>query len=192
MKTGGELRCSRTQRMSYCIVELLLLFHFKSVVFLLYLRQEEHMISPRLYSGVRGAQSFVFCVVFCRSMFILFFQPFHCLSFDLWSLIIPLWYLQTFLINSISNNLINSISFNLINSISNNLINSISNNLINSISNNLINSISNNLINSISYNLINSISNNLINSISNNLINCISNNLINSISYNLINCISNN
>jgi hypothetical protein len=42
---------------------------------------------------VRAAQSLVFCVVFCRSLFVLlffFFCPLHCLSFDLRLLITPL------------------------------------------------------------------------------------------------------
>jgi len=31
----------------------------------------EHLSSPQLFSGIRVAQSFLFCVVFCRSFFVL-------------------------------------------------------------------------------------------------------------------------
>ena len=44
--------------------------------------------SVRILSGIRAAQSSVFCVVFCRPLFIilsLFVWPLHCLPvFDLW------------------------------------------------------------------------------------------------------------
>jgi len=36
------------------------------------LRPALHMSSPRCFSGVRVARSLVFCVVFCRSLFVLF------------------------------------------------------------------------------------------------------------------------
>jgi len=45
----------------------------------------EHLRSPPVFSGVRVAWSFVFCVVFSRSMFVLisfFFCPLCCLSFS--------------------------------------------------------------------------------------------------------------
>jgi hypothetical protein len=45
------------------------------------------------FCGVRGAWSLVFCVVFCRSLFLLFFWPLCILSFDLW-ILITLWYLN--------------------------------------------------------------------------------------------------
>ena len=43
------------------------------------------------FDGVRVAQSLVFCVLFCGSLFVLFFWPLSCLSFfDLHILIAPL------------------------------------------------------------------------------------------------------
>ena len=45
------------------------------------------------FSGVRVAQSFLFCVMFCRSLFVplyFFFWPLYCLSFDLRLLLTPL------------------------------------------------------------------------------------------------------
>ena len=41
----------------------------------------EHLSSTSLFSGVRVAQSLVFCVVFCRSLFVLlsFFHFSHCI-----------------------------------------------------------------------------------------------------------------
>ena len=42
------------------------------------------------FCGVHGAWSLVFCVVFCRSLFLGFFCPLYCLSFDLRILITPL------------------------------------------------------------------------------------------------------
>ena len=42
------------------------------------------------FCGVHGAWSLVFCVVFCRSLFLGFFSPLYCLSFDLQILITPL------------------------------------------------------------------------------------------------------
>jgi hypothetical protein len=44
----------------------------------------EHLSSSPVFSGVRGAQSLVFCVVFCGSLFVhlyFFLWPLHCLSF---------------------------------------------------------------------------------------------------------------
>ena len=58
----------------------------------------EKMSSPPVFSGVRVARSLVFCVVFCRSLFVLlpfFIWPLRCLSFDLRILITPFVYLQT-------------------------------------------------------------------------------------------------
>ena len=46
----------------------------------------EDLSSPPVFSGVFVTQSSVFCVMFCRSLFVLlnfFFLPFCCLSFDL-------------------------------------------------------------------------------------------------------------
>ena len=51
----------------------------------------EHLSSPPVFSGVRVARIEVFCVVFCRSLFVLlsvFFWRLYCLSFDLRILII--------------------------------------------------------------------------------------------------------
>ena len=48
--------------------------------------------SPLFFSGVRVARSLVFCVVFCKSLFVLFSLD-HCIvctSFNLWLLITPL------------------------------------------------------------------------------------------------------
>jgi hypothetical protein len=48
-----------------------------------------------VFSGLRVAPSFVFCVVFCRLLFVLlsfFFWPLYCLSFDLRLLGTPLIY----------------------------------------------------------------------------------------------------
>ena len=54
----------------------------------------EHLISSPDFNGVYVAQSLAWCVVFCRSLFVLysfFFWPLCCLSsFDLWILITPL------------------------------------------------------------------------------------------------------
>ena len=56
----------------------------------------EHLSSPPDFSGVRVTQSFVFYVMFCRSLFVLlsfFFWPLCCVSFfDLRILIKPLVY----------------------------------------------------------------------------------------------------
>ena len=51
----------------------------------------EHLSSPPVYSGIRVVRSVVFCVVFCRSLFVplsFFFWPLCCLSFIDW------WYFQ--------------------------------------------------------------------------------------------------
>ena len=64
-------------------------------------------IPPPLFSGVRGAHSFVSCVIFCQPLF--FFHACdldHCIvcmpSFELRLLVtsgyLHLWYLQTFLV----------------------------------------------------------------------------------------------
>jgi len=54
-----------------------------------------------VFSVVRVARSLVFCVMFCRSLFVLlsfFFWPSYCLSFDdVRLLITSLWYLYIFL-----------------------------------------------------------------------------------------------
>ena len=62
----------------------------------------EHLGLLPVFSLVRVARSLVFCVVFCRSLFVLLsflFRSLYCLSFffsEFWS---PLWYLQTLLIH---------------------------------------------------------------------------------------------
>jgi hypothetical protein len=57
-------------------------------------KRKSHLSSPPVFSGVRVARSLVFCVMFCRSSFVLlsfFHWPFYCLpSFNLQFLIIPL------------------------------------------------------------------------------------------------------
>ena len=56
----------------------------------------EHLSSPQVLSWIRFARSLVFCVVFCRSLFVLlyfFSWSLCCLSF-VW---LPLWYLQILL-----------------------------------------------------------------------------------------------
>ena len=53
----------------------------------------EHMSSPLEFIGVHVVQSLAFCVVFCRSLFVLLsflFWPLYCLSFNLWLLNISL------------------------------------------------------------------------------------------------------
>ena len=58
----------------------------------------EHLTSSLVFSRVRVARSLIFCVMFCRSLFVIFLFS-HCiictLIYGLW---LPLWYLQTFLI----------------------------------------------------------------------------------------------
>jgi hypothetical protein len=58
----------------------------------------EHLSSHPVFSGVRVARSLVFCVVFCTSLFFLFFF-FNCIGrlsaiYGFW---LPLWCLQIFL-----------------------------------------------------------------------------------------------
>jgi hypothetical protein len=69
----------------------------------------DHPGSPPGFSWIRVAQSFVFCVVFCRSMSFCLFsfdQPWYCLSFFYLQLLItsdylwlPLWYLLTMILS---------------------------------------------------------------------------------------------
>ena len=60
--------------------------------------EKEHMSSSPVFSGVRVDLSLVFCIMFCRSLFVLlsiFIWPLNCLSlFDL-RVLIPSLYLQT-------------------------------------------------------------------------------------------------
>ena len=52
----------------------------------------EHTSSSRGFSGFRNARSLVFCVMFCKSLFVLlsfFYWPLCCLFFDIWLLITP-------------------------------------------------------------------------------------------------------
>jgi hypothetical protein len=56
------------------------------------LTHPEHLSSPSVFSGVYVTQSLIFCVVFCRLLFVLlyfFFWPLCCLFFDLQLLITP-------------------------------------------------------------------------------------------------------
>ena len=51
----------------------------------------EHLSLPPVFSGVRLARSLAFCVVFCRSLFVLSSCPLYCLSvFDVQLLITSL------------------------------------------------------------------------------------------------------
>ena len=53
----------------------------------------EYLSSPLVFSGICVTRSWLFCVVFCRSLFVLlsfFLWPLYCLPFDLWLLITPL------------------------------------------------------------------------------------------------------
>ena len=55
----------------------------------------EHLNSPTVFSGVRVTRTLDFCVVFCRSLFVLLSFFFgHCVVYRFW---LPLWYLQTLL-----------------------------------------------------------------------------------------------
>ena len=47
----------------------------------------DHMTSLPVFRGIRVARSLVFCVMFCKSLFVLFFWPLCCLSIDLQILI---------------------------------------------------------------------------------------------------------
>ena len=53
----------------------------------------DHLSSLPVFSGVQVTRSLVFCVMFCKSLFVflsLFFQPLCCLSFNLGIVIAPL------------------------------------------------------------------------------------------------------
>ena len=50
----------------------------------------EHLSSTPGFCGVHGARSLIFCVVFCRSLFLFFFWPLCFLSLDLRIPITPL------------------------------------------------------------------------------------------------------
>jgi hypothetical protein len=66
----------------------------------------KHLKSSPFFSWVCVAQSLVFSVAFCRSLFALFsffFWPLYCLSFfNLQLLFTPLWYLHTFFHTALS------------------------------------------------------------------------------------------
>ena len=63
----------------------------------------EHLRSPLVFSGVPVGRSFVFCIIFWRLLFVplsFFFWPLYYLSFfNIRHVWLPLWYLQTFLID---------------------------------------------------------------------------------------------
>ena len=62
----------------------------------------EHMSSSPVFNGARVSQSLVFCVVFCRSLFVLlffFYWSCCCLSSIYWFRL-RLWYLQALLIRN--------------------------------------------------------------------------------------------
>ena len=56
-------------------------------------------------SGVRVARYLVFCLVFCRPLFVYFclFGRCNVCPLSIYGFFLPLWYLQTFLINNIRN-----------------------------------------------------------------------------------------
>ena len=55
---------------------------------------QEYLSSPRVFGGVRGARSLVFCVVFCRSLFVCRVVCF------LLSIVLPVFHLNDTLIFS--------------------------------------------------------------------------------------------
>ena len=60
----------------------------------------QHMSSPPVFSGVRVTRSLVFCVVLCRSLFVLlYFFFWYCAvcSSSIYGLWLPLWYLHNLL-----------------------------------------------------------------------------------------------
>jgi hypothetical protein len=62
----------------------------------------EHMSSSPVFNGARVSQSLVFCVVFCRSLFVLlffFYWSCCCLS-SIYGFRLRLWYLQALLIRN--------------------------------------------------------------------------------------------
>jgi hypothetical protein len=60
----------------------------------------EHQSSPPVFSGVRVSRSLVFCVVFCRSLFVPLSSGHYVVCPSIYGLWWPLWYLQTLLPNS--------------------------------------------------------------------------------------------
>jgi hypothetical protein len=61
----------------------------------------EHLSSPPVFSGVLVPRPLVFCVMFCRSLFVMLsFSLCHCVvcSSSIYGFWLPLWYLQTLLI----------------------------------------------------------------------------------------------
>ena len=60
---------------------------------------EAHEFTP-VCSGVRVSRFSVFCIMFCRSLFVLFLfgGSLYCLSYDLF-IWLPLWYLQTYFLD---------------------------------------------------------------------------------------------
>jgi hypothetical protein len=83
-----------------CIVELLMLFFISNILDKWPLVEQElltppeHLNLPAVFSMVRVAQSLVFCIMFCRSLFVLCpcfsFGQMYCLSFNLQLLITTL------------------------------------------------------------------------------------------------------
>ena len=58
-----------------------------------------HMSSPPVFSGVRVARSLVFCVVFCRSLFVFFsFVHYVVCPSSIYGCWLLLWYVQALLI----------------------------------------------------------------------------------------------
>jgi hypothetical protein len=57
----------------------------------------EHLSSPQVFSRVCVTQSLVLCVMFCRSLFVLFFCDGIICPSSIYGFSLPLWYLQTLL-----------------------------------------------------------------------------------------------
>ena len=54
---------------------------------------QEHLTSPSVFSGVRTARTYVFCVMFCRSLFVLFGHCIVCPSiYGFWLISSDLYY----------------------------------------------------------------------------------------------------
>jgi hypothetical protein len=63
----------------------------RNVFFFIYIALQDNLNSPPVFNGVRVAKFFLLCVLFCRSLFVLFSFD-HCVClvfFDLRIMIIP-------------------------------------------------------------------------------------------------------
>ena len=73
-------------------------------IFIISMPEPEYLEPPN-FAEVHVARTFVFCVLFCESLFGLlsvFFWPLHCLSFYYLRFWWPLWYLQAFFLRRFS------------------------------------------------------------------------------------------